>query len=277
MKTYIITYRPDLFWSYQVKSTTSDENYVVVNKDDAENLADFLANKKETTVIPKDIQNIIDKSKTEEYIMKKKNQKKLLWVVDVQNDFMLPNGKLYVQGAEKIIPNIVENIVKFKKLGAQIVCTMDYHKEDSAELSKNPDFINTFPEHCMMNTDGANLVDDIGMNIYPSNTETVDWFGFYNYQDLCEIAKEDKIIITKDKFDVFTGNPYTNKLVEIIKPDVVYVCGVATSICVNFAILGLLERGIEVHVLIDSIKDLPSFGNSKETIDNWVNKGAILN
>jgi hypothetical protein len=29
--------------------------------------------------------------------------------------------------------------------------------------------------------------------------------------------------------------------------------------------------------LIDSIKDLPSFGNSKETIDKWVNKGAILN
>src|SRR6266513_216889 len=30
----------------------------------------------------------------------------ILWEVDVQADFMLPGGKLYVPGAEKIIPNV---------------------------------------------------------------------------------------------------------------------------------------------------------------------------
>ena len=30
----------------------------------------------------------------------------VLWEVDTQQDFMLPGGKLYVPGAEKIIPNI---------------------------------------------------------------------------------------------------------------------------------------------------------------------------
>ena len=30
----------------------------------------------------------------------------ILWEVDVQADFMLPGGKLYVPGAEKILPNI---------------------------------------------------------------------------------------------------------------------------------------------------------------------------
>ena len=30
----------------------------------------------------------------------------VFWEVDTQQDFMLPGGKLYVPGAEKIIPNI---------------------------------------------------------------------------------------------------------------------------------------------------------------------------
>jgi len=34
------------------------------------------------------------------------SRKFVLWEVDAQADFMLPGGKLYVPGAEKIIPNI---------------------------------------------------------------------------------------------------------------------------------------------------------------------------
>jgi hypothetical protein len=30
----------------------------------------------------------------------------VFWEVDVQADFMLPGGKLYVPGAEKLLPNI---------------------------------------------------------------------------------------------------------------------------------------------------------------------------
>jgi len=30
----------------------------------------------------------------------------ILWCVDAQKDFMLPGGKLYVPGAEKLLPNI---------------------------------------------------------------------------------------------------------------------------------------------------------------------------
>lgn len=208
--------------------------------------------------------------------MTKKKEKKILWVVDAQNDFMKPDGLLYVEGAEKIIPNIKKHIERFSKQDVQIICTMDLHKENSAELSTNPDFVNTFPKHCMEGSDGANLVDEIAEVIYPVSVDVIDWFDYYNYQDMCEIARQQKIIITKDKFDVFTGNPFTDKLLEIIKPDTVYVCGLATSICVNFAVLGLLKRGIRVYILTDSIKDLPSFGSSSTTIENWVNSGAIL-
>ena len=30
----------------------------------------------------------------------------IFWEVDVQRDFMLPDGKLYVPGAEELLPNI---------------------------------------------------------------------------------------------------------------------------------------------------------------------------
>ncbi len=275
-------YRPDLLWSFIIKSKTTEENYVLSNTDDANVLKEFLENRKENEEIPENIQKIINNSKTEEFIMTKKKEKKILWVVDAQNDFMKPDGLLYVEGAEKIIPNIKKHIERFQKIETDnfhdplIICTMDLHKENSAELSTNPDFVNTFPKHCMADSDGADLVDEIAEVIYPVSVDVIDWFDYYNYQDLCEIARQQKIIITKDKFDVFSGNPFTDKLLEIIKPDTVYVCGLATSICVNYAVLGLLKRGIRVYILTDSIKDLPSFGSSKATIDKWVSAGAIL-
>lgn len=268
-------FRPDLLWSFIIKSKTTEENYVISNTDDANVLKEFLENRKENEDIPENIQKIINNSKTEEFIMAKKNEKKILWVVDAQNDFMKPDGLLYVEGAEKIIPNIKKHIERFSKQDAQIICTMDWHRENSAELSTNPDFINTFPKHCMEGSDGANLVDEVAEVIYPAGVDVIDWFDYYNYQDMCEIARQQKIIITKDKFDVFTGNPFTDKLLEIIKPDTVYVCGVAANVCVDKVICGLVDRGIKVYVYIDAIKELPNIPIAP-IIDGWVKKGVKL-
>ena len=49
-------------------------------------------------------------------------QKKIvLWEVDAQADFMLPGGKLYVPGAEKIIPNIARLVKAANETGTVIV------------------------------------------------------------------------------------------------------------------------------------------------------------
>jgi len=203
----------------------------------------------------------------------KKRVKVIYWVVDVQNDFMKPDGALAVKDADTIVENLKNKYNDFSSKGMQIVFTKDWHFEKSEELSSTPDYKTTFPNHCMAYTDGAKLID-----IYDGvedSVEELDWTQYYNYQDLCEIAKSKEIIIKKDKFDVFAGNKYTEQLLSIIQPDVVYVSGVATNVCVDQAVMGLLKRGIEVRVITNTIKELPNLP-VHEVIDVWVSNGAKL-
>lgn len=203
-----------------------------------------------------------------------KRVKSIFWMVDVQNDFMKKGGSLYIEGAEKIIPNLVANLKTFTDLNYSRIFTMDWHFENSEELSSEPNFETTFPNHCMAESEGAKLITEIAEKI-PEDTEVINWNEFYNYQDLCEISKNKDIILTKDKFDIFAGNPFADKLIEILKLDVAYVCGVATNVCVDFAVMGLLERGVKVYVLTTAIKGLPNLPVS-DIVDKWVSNGATL-
>ena len=74
----------------------------------------------------------------------------LFWSVDCQKDFMLPSGKLYVKGAEEIVPNLNTLTKLAKECKIKVVSTGDYHTLESKELSDKPDFVNTFPEHCII-------------------------------------------------------------------------------------------------------------------------------
>jgi len=93
---------------------------------------------------------------------------KILFIaVDMQKDFMDRDGKLYVQGSEEIKNNIKDLSKKMDKLATHIFYTMDWHEENDPEFSDNPDFIKTFPPHCIAGTRGAWLIpESIVGNIY---------------------------------------------------------------------------------------------------------------
>ena len=196
----------------------------------------------------------------------KTGTRSLFWNVDTQIDFMNSEGKLYVTGAEQI-KNTLSKITQFAKdNNVQVVNTADWHYEDSEELSDNPDFINTFPPHCMANTLGAELVPETKPEKYDC---IIDWKG--HKTDINTGAKN--FLVLKDKFDVFTGNQFTDRLVDSLRPDVIYVYGVATNVCVDCAVMGLLKKGYKVVVFEDAIKELP---NIPSPIQNWIDNGAEL-
>ena len=70
----------------------------------------------------------------------------IFWNVDTQIDFMLPEGKLYIQGAEKILPNLKLLTDYARKNEIKIVNTRDFHSINDKEISNTPDFVNTFPQ-----------------------------------------------------------------------------------------------------------------------------------
>jgi nicotinamidase/pyrazinamidase len=108
--------------------------------------------------------------------------------------------------------------------------------------------------------------------IFPWDTEMP------NYIVGKKISEYRNIIITKDEFDVFTGNKNTDKILSLLTRDLtikeIYVYGVATNVCVNFAVMGLLERGYDVVVISDAMKGLP---NVPDVIPNWIDVAKKLN
>lgn len=176
----------------------------------------------------------------------------LFWNVDTQVDFVEPDGKLYVPGAELLKP-VWKNILKLAEAHqVRVVGTADFHYPGSAELSATPDFMTTFPEHCMADTNGAEYISETR----PADPIIFDWNK--EYFSLNDVLLHRNIVIRKDAFDVFAGNPYTAQIVELLNPKTVVVFGVTTNVCVNDAVLGLAKRVKNVFVLEDAIKELPN-------------------
>jgi nicotinamidase/pyrazinamidase len=194
----------------------------------------------------------------------------IFWNVDTQFDFVSPDGKLYVPGAELLKPNWERLTLLAKKYSIRVVNTADWHYPESAELSMTPDFINTFPEHCMANTAGAEFIEETT----PENSFILDWDG-KNIPDKQQIVDVNvrNFTIRKDAFDVFKGNRFTDDLLKQISPETVIVYGVTTNVCVNDAVVGLAARVPKVLVVKDAIKELP---NIPLPFENWEKLGVGL-
>jgi nicotinamidase/pyrazinamidase len=73
----------------------------------------------------------------------------LFWDVDTQLDFMRADGALYVPGSEEIIPTVGALTGFAYRRAIRIVASADDHVEGHHELSETPDFVTTFPPHCI--------------------------------------------------------------------------------------------------------------------------------
>lgn len=193
--------------------------------------------------------------------------KVLFWNVDTQFDFVAPEGKLYVAGAELLKPVWSKLTALAEDHGIKVVSTADFHYPDSAELSAKPNFISTFPEHCMANTKGAEFIDETK----PLEPVVLDWDK--KYCPFVKLEKARNIVIRKDAFDVFKGSPHASSVLQILSPNTVFVYGVTTNVCVNDAVLGLVKQVKDVYVVEDAIKELP---NIPLPFENWKKLGVKM-
>ena len=193
----------------------------------------------------------------------------IFWDVDTQRDFMDPDGKLYVKGAENLKENL-EKLTQFANINKiRILGTVDYHSEVDPEIEKdNPDFNETFPPHCMQNDSGQE-------KILETRSELTNWIDPITYpEEKIDQILESKghIIFRKTTFDGFS-NPNVITFISKIKPQKVVVYGVAIDYCVKTAIEGLLNFGdLEIYLVIDAIEGINE-ENSLKLIEDWIQKG----
>src|SRR3712207_6078718 len=177
--------------------------------------------------------------------------RRILWDVDTQVDFMLPHGKLYVPGAEETIPAMRRLVEASRAAGLVHVASADDHELTDPEIVDDPDFANTYPPHCLRGTRGAEKIpeteqeDPLPLSLVPFPPGLVPGL----------IDGRREILLLKKNFNVFT-NPNADPLLDALDPDEVILFGVATDVCDDAAILGLLQRGRRVSFVEDAARGL---------------------
>src|SRR5436190_19804885 len=82
-----------------------------------------------------------------------------LIVVDVQNDFC-EGGSLPVTGGAQVAHDISELVHRWTEQGPDaptydhVVATKDHHVDPGEHWSAHPDFVDSWPVHCQVGTDG---------------------------------------------------------------------------------------------------------------------------
>ncbi len=187
----------------------------------------------------------------------------VLWDVDTQVDFMLPEGKLYVPGAEETAPSMQRLVAATRAAGLVHVASADDHELTDDEISESPDFQTTYPPHCLRGTRGARKVPE---------TEQLDPVPITLEQLPERYLAGREFLLLKKNFNVFT-NPNTDPLLDALDPDEIVVFGVATDVCDDAAIRGFLERGLRVRFVEDAARGLDE-GRVSTCLAAWRESGV---
>jgi nicotinamidase-related amidase len=122
-----------------------------------------------------------------------------LVIVDMQNDFVDPKGKLFVPSAPDTIPAIKRLIDKARKSKVPVVYTQDWHMKDDPEFK-------IWGEHAVAGTWGAEIVDEIK-------------------------PREDDIVVKKLRYDAFYGTSLDH-ILRTMGVDTLVITGTVANICV---------------------------------------------
>lgn len=155
-----------------------------------------------------------------------------LVIVDVQNDFChgsLATGRgdevAGLIGAFQVSEQFAEN-----GYGAA-VATADWHIDPGAHFSADPDFVDTWPAHCVAGTDGARLHEAIRTDrieaVFRKGEYSAAYSGFEGAVDGTALH------------DWLTAEGVTH----------LDICGIATDHCVRATAFDALENGYEVRTL----------------------------
>jgi nicotinamidase/pyrazinamidase len=186
----------------------------------------------------------------------------IFWEVDVQRDFVLPGGNLYVPGAEKLLPNIRRLTDAARQGKVFLVSHGDFHTPNDPEFK-------VFPPHCVKGTPGSQLVPEAiteNVALVPNEPDA-------RLPD--DLTRYQQVLMEKQTLSIFESR-HADALVKKLGSQAEFVVfGVVTEYCVCFAVKGLLERGRRVAVVTDAIETLRKEEGEK-AVAEFVRLGARL-
>ncbi|SOE02623.1 isochorismatase family protein [Blastococcus haudaquaticus] len=179
-----------------------------------------------------------------------------LIVVDVQNDFC-EGGSLAVAGGTAVAAAITEHVRTAAGEYAHVVATRDHHIDPGHHFADQPDFLDTWPAHCVVGTGGVEL------------HEALDRTPIEAVFDKGEYAAA---------YSGFEGRAGGVPLADWLRErdvDAVDVAGIATDHCVRATALDAVANGFATRVLLPLTAGVAE-GSTEAALDQLRTAGVQL-
>jgi len=176
-----------------------------------------------------------------------------LIVVDAQNDFF-PGGQLPVPDGDRIIPVVNRWIEIARRDHATVVATRDWHPPNHCSFK---DQGGDWPEHCVQETQGAELHDDIALPesaIIQSKGDSVEF----------------------DQYSGFDRTTLGDTLREL-GVERLWIVGLAQDVCVKDTAIDAAKQGFDTHVLLPGTRAVNvNEGDGDRAIEAMREAGAAI-
>ncbi len=203
-----------------------------------------------------------------------------LIIVDVQNDFC-EGGSLAVNGGAATAEAISEFLAETDF--DAVVTTRDWHIDPGSHFADGePDYVKTWPVHCVARTEGAELHENVDVEYldaeFLKGMYTDGYSGFegrLGSPDAVPSGKRENMGADDGSAAISEDAPDLDEWLRAEGIDELYVTGIATDHCVRATVLDGLEAGYEVTVLTDLIAGVDEAA-SADALTEMAEAGAQL-
>ena len=162
---------------------------------------------------------------------------KALVIVDVQNDFC-EGGSLAVEGGAALASRVSHYLRDSRSSYDVVVATRDWHIDPKGHFADQPDYVDTWPHHCVANT--------VGAEFHPNLNQVVD---FSSSIDI--VVSKGNYTAAYSGFEGATDDGRT--LADYLKSNGITdvdVVGLATDHCDRATALDAVKEGFSVRLLL---------------------------
>ncbi|MGX1670247.1 isochorismatase family protein [Streptomyces sp. NPDC055400] len=187
--------------------------------------------------------------------------RRALIVVDVQNDFC-EGGSLAVAGGADVAAAVTELIGQAPAGYRHVVATRDHHIAPGDHFSESPDYVHSWPPHCVAGTEGIGFHPNFAPVVASGAIDAVFDKGAYAaaYSGF-EGIDENGVSLA----DWLRARGITE----------VDVVGIATDHCVRATALDAVREGFRVQVLLDLTAGVAA-GTTAAALDEMRGAGVEL-
>jgi nicotinamidase/pyrazinamidase len=181
-----------------------------------------------------------------------------LIIVDVQRDFC-EGGSLAVTGGAAVAAAVSRYVAAHPETYTAIVATRDHHIDPGAHFSSSPDFVASWPPHCVVGTPGVEFHPDLDIRpiqaIFDKGEHAAAYSGFEGRTP----AGED-----------------LSSWLHARGIEHVDIAGIATDYCVRATALDAVRAGFDTTVLQDLTAGVAE-ASTADTLDELRGAGVQLN